>query len=75
MIPEQELMMWLIKSQGIAYRQLVQGSQELLENHSLFWTERLLLRLVRNLYQKRLRDTLVIAHPDDTNEILGAGPE
>lgn len=75
MIPEQELMRWVIRTQGIAYRQLVQGSQELLENHAPFWTERLLLRLVCSLYQKRLRDTLMIAHPDDTNEILGVGPE
>ncbi len=75
MIPEQELIKWLLKNEGTAYRNLVQGSDDLLSNRPLFWTERLLLRLVRSLYRKRLRDILMLVDDDMADEILGVVPE
>lgn len=37
-----------------AYKQLLQGSEGLLELDRLYWTEKLLLMLVRSLYKRRL---------------------
>lgn len=75
MTTEAELIKHFLKNQGVAYRQLVQGSDELLANHALFWTERLLLRLVRSLYRKRLREIVSIVDNDTADEVLGVGPE
>lgn len=72
MLPEQALMRHLMKNQGIAYRRLVQGADELLTNNApLAWPERLLLRLVRWLYQKRLREMIMLLPDDDVDEVLG----
>lgn len=43
-----------LRLMGQAYRQLVEGSEALLEMDRLYWTEKLLLKLVRSLYRQRL---------------------
>ena len=43
-----------LENMGGAYEQLHAGASTLLEIDRLFWTERLLLRLVRGLYGRRL---------------------
>lgn len=44
-----------LKLKKLAYGQLFQGADDLLEDGTLFWTERLLLRLVRHLAGIRMQ--------------------
>lgn len=44
-----------LKMKKLAYSQLFQGADNLLEDSALFWTERLLLRLVRHLAGVRMQ--------------------
>lgn len=44
-----------LKLRQLAYFQLHQGADDLLEDGALFWTERLLLRLVRHLSGIRMQ--------------------
>ena len=58
-----------------AYQNLFLGSTELLELDSLFWTEKLLLKLVNLLSQKRIRSLSAILPHELTeaeNKILRA---
>ena len=43
-----------------AYRQLHTGSVHLLVMDKLYWTEKFLLRLVRNLYRQRLEQLVAV---------------
>ena len=43
-----------LRLQARAYKQLLSGSESLLQHGSIFWTERLLLKLVRSLYSRRV---------------------
>ncbi|MBK6708876.1 MAG: hypothetical protein IPG51_00825 [Chloroflexi bacterium] len=44
-----------LKLKKLAYSQLFQGADDLLEDGALFWTERLLLKLVRHLASVRMQ--------------------
>ena len=63
---EQESNELLNKLEGMrdAYRQLYTGASTLIDTGSLYWTERLLLRLVRALYGRRLQQLGEVL-PDD----------
>ena len=61
------------KRMQLAYRNLFLGSLELLELNSLFWTEKLLLRLVNSLSRKRLqalKDVLAEGGDNEDNVLL-----
>ena len=60
------------KRMQLAYRNLFLGSLELLELDSLFWTEKLLLRLVNSLSRKRLHalHTVLIDIEDNEDNVL-----
>ena len=61
------------KRMQLAYRNLFLGSLELLELNSLFWTEKLLLRLVNSLSRKRLlalKDVLAEGGDIEDNVLL-----
>lgn len=53
-----------LKGMGRAYKQLLAGSAALLEINSLYWTEKLLLKIVRRLCGARL-DQLGKILPDE----------
>lgn len=44
-----------LKLKKLAYIQLYQGADDLLEDGTLFWTERMLLHLVRRLARARMK--------------------
>lgn len=54
-----------LKLKKLAYFQLYQGADDLLENGTLFWTERLLLRLVRRLASERMKQVGDVTALDD----------
>ena len=56
---------------GRAYVRMVETADALLERQP-FWTEWLLLRLVRTLYSRRLREVVRVMLSEITNEILAA---
>ncbi|MCB8973859.1 MAG: hypothetical protein H6654_09895 [Ardenticatenaceae bacterium] len=61
------------KRMQLAYRNLFLGSLELLELNTLFWTEKLLLRLVNSLSRKRLlalKDVLAEGGDIEDNVLL-----
>ena len=45
---------WQMQEKQVAYQKLAQGSAALLKAGTLFWTERLLLKIVAWLAQQRL---------------------
>lgn len=58
-----------LRQTGKAYKQLLVGSEALLELNSLYWTEKLLLKLVRMVYQIRLNQlAAVMPLPVATND-------
>ena len=61
------------KRMQVAYQNLFLGSLELLELNTLFWTEKLLLRLVNSLSRKRLlalKDVLAEGGDIEDNVLL-----
>lgn len=56
-----------LKTHGRAYAQLARGADTLMGD--VYWTERLLLRLVRSICTARLRE-LVVLLPDEDAEAL-----
>lgn len=58
-------------TQGRAYVHLIEAADLLLERNPA-WTERLLLRLVRFLYTRRLQDLVGLLPPEVSAEILAA---
>ena len=54
---------------GRAYIDLVNVADRLLAGN-LAWTEQLLLRLVRRLYTRRLRELVLILPPEITDKLL-----
>lgn len=55
------------KAMGQAYQQLQEGSETLLEIDGLFWTEKLLLRIVNRLYYTRLNQLGEILRDEPEN--------
>lgn len=56
-----------------AYRQLLSGSQSLLEGHRLYWTEKALLSLLRELSRRRLQQlAAVMPKPEPAQEAPAA---
>ena len=56
---------------GRAYVQIVETADALLERKP-FWTEKLLLRIVRALYSHRLREVVATLPPNLTDEAMVA---
>ena len=52
---EREKIQQALKMRARAYRQLLSGSESLLESESLYWTEKALLSLLRELSRRRLQ--------------------
>ena len=69
-VPIEQIQEDLIRFGRAAVR-IVEAADTLLSFKPV-WTERLLLRLVRALYQHRLRDIVALAPADMTAEILAA---
>lgn len=58
-----------MRENGRAYAGLVKSANILLAGN-LFWTERLLLRLVHRLYTHRLQEWTLLAPADMVEEVL-----
>lgn len=56
---------------GRAYVRMVETADALLERKP-FWTEKLLLRIVRTLYSHRLREMVATLPPELTDEVMAA---
>lgn len=56
---------------GRAYVRMIEAADVLLADRPA-WTDRLLLRLVRALYSRRLRELVAVLPTDITGEILAA---
>jgi len=56
---------------GRAYVRMVETADALLERKP-FWTEKLLLRIVRALYSHRLREVVAVLPPKLTDEVMAA---
>jgi hypothetical protein len=56
---------------GRAYVRMVETADALLEREP-FWTEKLLLRIVRTFYSHRLREMVAVLPPELTDEVLVA---
>ena len=56
---------------GRAYVRMVETADALLERKP-FWTEKLLLRLVRTFYSHRLREMVTVLPPELTDEVMAA---
>lgn len=52
---EREQMQQGLQMRARAYRQLLSGSESLLEGDRLYWTEKALLSLLRELSRRRLQ--------------------
>ncbi|MCB8942579.1 MAG: hypothetical protein H6658_02265 [Ardenticatenaceae bacterium] len=57
-----------LKAHGRAYAQLAQGADTLIPD--VYWTERLLLRLLRHICTDRLRELVMILPDDEVDEVL-----
>ena len=56
---------------GRAYVRMVETADALLERQP-FWTEKLLLRIVRTFYSHRLREVVATLPPKLTDEVMAA---
>lgn len=64
-----------LKLKKLAYSQLFQGADDLLEDGALFWTERLLLHLIRHLAGVRMQQVGQVLPADGEGTAVGAVKE
>jgi hypothetical protein len=57
---ERAQMQQALQMRARAYRQLLSGSESLLEGDSLYWTEKALLSLLRELSRRRLQQLAAV---------------
>ena len=58
---EREQIQQALQMRARAYRQLLSGSQSLLEGDRLYWTEKALLSLLRELSRRRLQQLAAVS--------------
>ena len=59
-----------LKLQASAYAHLKRGTDTLLTQGRIYWTERLILRLTGYIAKTRLQQHMIFMHPDDAEELL-----